>query len=311
LNPALRLTRELIDQIVFGMENQERAYVLDTRDGVVIPAEQIPEDSDPDRYLELPEWRSVDGYNLMEQFVATLHNPIFRERLRSILASGRGVFRQFKDTIRERREIERLWFTFKDREMRDLVTEWYNDLREREGLERLEAMVVETETDQLVESDFAFRDAADSDYETLRALDRQAFDEIFPDTGSGVVDAIYAHYRGGGADPADPASTVLVAETQGGDFAGFLWAAERRSGETVVAFVQQIYVLPEFRGFGVAREMLNLFSHRMHDRHVGEIWLPLHGTSLDLEPGFARTGMRRASVVLRLDVDRWHRSETG
>ena len=310
MNPALRVTRELIDQIVFGMENQEREYVLDTEDGVVIAAEQIPEGADRDRYLDLPEWRSVDGYNLMEQFVATLHNPIFRERLRAILASGRGVFRQFKDTIRERREIERLWFAFKEREMRDLVTEWYNDVREREGLERLEAMIVETETDQLVESDFAFRDAVDADYETIRALDRQAFDEVFPDTDPGVVDTIHAHYRAGEPGLGASASTVLIADTQGGDFAGFLWSAERRSGETVVAFVLQIYVLPEFRGFGVAREMLNVFSHRMHDRHVGEIWFPLHGTSLDLEAGFARTGMRRASVTLRLDVDRWHRSET-
>ncbi|MFW6313725.1 MAG: UPF0158 family protein, partial [Spirochaetota bacterium] len=204
MNPSLRLTRELIDQIVFGMENQDREYVLDTEEATVIPAEQIPEGAPAERYLSLPAWRSVDGYNLMEQFVATLHNPIFRSRLRAILASGRGVFRQFKDTVRERREIERLWFNFKERAMRDLVTDWYNDLREHEGLERLEAMVAETETDQLVESDFAFRGVEAGEVELIRSLDREAFDEVFSDTEAGIVEAFYAQFRDGLPGPGEP-----------------------------------------------------------------------------------------------------------
>ncbi|HKJ84920.1 MAG TPA: GNAT family N-acetyltransferase [Spirochaetia bacterium] len=311
MNPSLRLTRELVDQIVFGMENQDRVYVLDTEEATVIPAEQIPEGESAERYLSLPEWRSVDGYNLMEQFVATLHNPIFRGRLRAILASGRGVFRQFKDTVRERREIERLWFNFKERAMRDLVSDWYNDLREREGLERLESMVAETETDQLVESDFAFREVRPADLELIRSLDREAFDEVFSDTEAGVVDAFYAQFRGPTSDPNAQESTVIVAETQGGDFAGFLWSVRRPAGEVAVAFVQQIYVLPEFRGFGLAREVFNAFCHQMHEQRVAEIVLPLYGTTLDLEPNFANYGLRRAGVLMRLDVDHWHRAEVG
>jgi hypothetical protein len=57
--------------------------------------------------------------------------------------------------------------------------------------------------------------------------------------------------------------------------------------------------------------MFSVFCHRMHDRRVGEIWFPLHGTSLDLEPNFVNYGLRRASVMLRLDVDQWHRAEVG
>jgi len=311
LNASLRLTRELIDQIVFGMENQDREYVLDTEEATVIPAEQIPEGAPRSRYLSLPEWRSVDGYNLMEQFVATLHNPIFRGRLRAILASGRGVFRQFKDTVRERREIERLWFNFKERAMRDLVTDWYNDLREREGLERLEAILSETETDQLVESDFDVRPGRPADLELVRTLDREAFDEVFPDTEAGIVDAFYAQFRDHVPDPGAPESIVIVAETQGGDFAGFLWSIRRPAGEVSVVFVQQIYVMPEFRGFGLARETFNSFCHQMHEQRVAEIVLPLYGTTLDLEPNFSNYGLRRAGVLMRLDVDYWHRSEVG
>ena len=309
MNPSLRLTRELVDQIVFGMENQDRHFVLDTEEGVVVPADQAHGDREEKRYVPLPEWRSVDGYNLMEQFVTTLHNPIYRTRLRSILSSGRGVFRQFKDTVRERHDIERLWFAFKDKAMRDLVVGWYNDLRELEGLERLELEPAETETDQLVESDFVFRPARGDELETVATLDRESYGEMYPDSHPDIVDLYYSDDRDGIPAPSDPASTVLVAETQGSDFAGFLWAVTRRSGEATVAFVRQLYVLPEFRGFGLAREMLHLFCHRAHDQRWSEIRLPLSGTSLDLEPSFSAYGMEKQRVVLGLDVDRWYRSE--
>ncbi len=311
MNPSLRLTRELIDQIVFGMENQDRDYVLDTLEATVIPADQAEPEELGDRYVDLPEWLSVDGYNLMEQFVATLHNPIYRSRLRSILASGRGVFRQFKDTVRERREIERLWFGFKEKAMRDLVTEWFNDLREREGLERLEAESTETETDQLVELDFVFRPADADELAAIAELDRGAFDEVFPDADEDTIGVYYQASRDGLPAIPDPASTVLVTETQGGDFAGFLWAVTRRSGEASIAYVVQLYTLPEFRGFGLAREALRRFCARAHELRLGEVHLSLAGSSLDLEAGFSGYGLSRHSVELALDVDRWHRSGNG
>lgn len=309
MNPSLRLTRELIDQIVFGMENQERTYVLDTEDALVIPLDQASTDEMGVRYLELPEWRSVDGYNLMEQFVVTLHNPIVRGRLRTILASGRGVFRQFKDAIRERREVERLWFAFKERRMRETVVEWYNDLRERDGLERLEWMVSETETDELVESDFAFRLATTEDLELVASLDRDAFNEVYPDLDPATIDLYYAYFRAAAPAPDGPDSTVFVAETHGGDFVGFLWAIVRTRGDASIGFVQQIYVLPEYRGFGIARGLYHTFCRHAHEQRIGDVQLALHGAGLDLEGNFTAYGLVRHATFLRIDVERWYRSE--
>ncbi len=311
MNPSLRLTRELVDQIVFGMENQDREYVLDTHEGKVVPADHAAADDTGDRYVELPEWRSVDGYNLMEQFVATLHNPIYRSRLRSILASGRGVFRQFKDTVRERREIERMWFNFKEKAMRDLVADWYNDLREREGLDRLELQSTETETDQLIELDFVFRSAIEGELPTIAELDREAFDEIFDDSDDDTVDLYYRASREGIPAVSHAASTVLVTETQGGEFAGFLWAITRRSGEASAAYVVQLYILPEFRGFGLARETLRTYCRSAHEQRIDEVHLSLAGSALDFEASFTGYGMTRRSVELAIDVDRWYRSQTG
>ena len=311
MNASFRLTRELIDQIVFGMENQDRDYVLDTEEAAVVPAEQADPEATGERYIELPEWRSVDGYNLMEQFVATLHNPIYRERLRRILASGRGVFRQFKDTVRERREIERLWFTFKERRMREIVTEWYNDLRERDGLERLEATTTETETDQLVETDFVFRPAVHDEFDELRELDREAFSEIFADADEETVSVYYDHLRSGAPELGSEGTRVSVAETPAGDFAGFLWSITRSFGEVSVAFVEQIYVVPEFRGLGIARELLMRLCHQAHEERISEVHLSLEGSALDLESRFLSYGFSRRSCVVKMDVEQWHRSLTG
>jgi GNAT superfamily N-acetyltransferase len=249
----------------------------------------------------------VDGYNLMEQFVGTLNNPIYRTRLRAILASGRGVFRQFKDTIRERREIERLWFTFKERRMREIVTEWFNDLREQEGLERLAEIEGETETSALIESDFTFRPARNDELPRILELDLEGFMEAFPATDEATTTVFYDHHRAGVPEPDDPACSVVVTETQGGDFAGFIWTVTRRQDAATVAFVVQIYVMPEFRGFGLARTLFTRCCEDAHDAGVAQISLPLCGAAAELEPNFARYGLERRGVVMGIDLAKWRR----
>lgn len=305
---SLRLTRELVDQVVFGMENQERRYWLDAQEASVIPDEAREEQSAEGRYIAVPEWRSVDGYNLMEQFVGTLNNPIYRSRLRAILASGKGVFRQFKDTIRERREIERLWFTFKERRMREIVTDWFNDLREREGLERLAFVEMETETSILIESDFVFRPAAADERGEIRRLDKDAFCEVYDTFDPGIVELLYEDNRAGVPAPEAPESTVYFVETQGGDFAGFLWSVTRRSESRSVAFVVQLAILPEFRGFGLARALFRRYCLDAQEEGAAHVQLPLHGLSIELAESFSRYGLERRSLVLGADLGRWRRA---
>ncbi len=305
---SLRMSRELVDQVIFGMENQDAVYVLDARESAVVSIDEADADS-TDRYIELPSWRSVDGYNLMEQFVATLHNPIFRERLRAILASGRGVFRQFKDTVRERREIERSWYLFKERHMRSLVVDWFNTLRESEGLARLESEFNETETTELIDIDFEFRLADADDLETIVELDRAAFDEVFADRDPAVVQLHRDRRRAGVPAPDAPQSVVIVGQTSGEEFAAFLWAVVNERDGARVAFVEQFYVLPDFRGLGLGRGLFYHAVGELRKQRVGEVVLEFLGPGTELAPSFQKYGMTTLSVRLSLDVDRWYRSE--
>jgi ribosomal protein S18 acetylase RimI-like enzyme len=304
----VQVSRELIDQIVFGMENQDATFYLDTLESRVV-SDDDREENDRDRYIEVPQWRSVDGYNLMEQFAATLHNPIYRERLRSILASGRGVFRQFKDTVRERHEIERAWFGFKERHMRGLVSDWINELREQEGLERLTNTVLETTTDELVTIDFEFRDVTPAEVEELHALDRDAFWELYPDLPDSAVELLYDEQRARLAGMDSETSRVRVVDTQGGEFAGFIWAHVVIKDEQKIAFVRQLYVLPEFRGLGIARQLLFWFFEAAHGESIDYVMLDLQGEALALLPHFSDYGMKASRTALTLAVEPWYRSE--
>ncbi len=131
------LTKEILDQIIFAMEDQTEESVVDRSSGEVIIVRGDDGRYGGERYAPTPEWKPIDGYQLMERFVTGLRNPTLREELRAALGAGRGVFRSFKDALKKNPEIEKRWYLFKEREMRRVVLDWYNQARELEGLERL------------------------------------------------------------------------------------------------------------------------------------------------------------------------------
>lgn len=301
----IRLTRELADQIVFGMENQGHVFCLDLDTQTVVPDPPGLTDADA-RYVRLPAWRPVDGYNLMARFVASLRNPIYRERLRTILGSGRGAFRQFKDVIGEREDIERLWLAFKRREMTGTVTEWVNDLRELWGLERLE-LSEDEETLPLIASDFVISEGDEGHADLVRALDRDAFTENYESDSEQLVNLLYNYHRAGIPEPGSPDSAILVAETPGREIAGFVWAVTLRHGEIVVSVVAQLYVLPEYRGMGLARALLREHLLRCHRGGYSEAVVELIGRAGDYEDNLSELGLARDSGTMRVRLDRWFR----
>ncbi len=300
------LTPELVDQVIFGMENQDTEYYVDTRVGIVVPELEITEEADESdtgeqRYIPVPEWRSVDGYNLMEGFVGTLRNPIYRERLRKILASGRGVFRQFKDTVKERKEIERLWFNFKEKEMRRIVVEWFNDMRETAGLDRVELEFEDTE--DLVFSDFVVDVATVGELGRVQDLDRAAFGEMY----DGEPDAVVAYYRSlsrASAPEVDAEeSVVLVARTPAEEFAAFLWAVEEAvPGGPRFGRILQIYVTPEYRGLGLARAMLHSYRTSAIGKGIERLLIRVEGESTLFAEMLFSEGFALAGQILEADL---------
>jgi ribosomal protein S18 acetylase RimI-like enzyme len=302
------LSPELVDQIIFAMEDQENEYYLDLEEGVVVPAEELigeEAEDEEERYLSLPEWRSVDGFNLMERFTATLRNPLYRERLRQILSSGRGVFRQFKNALKERPDIERLWFRFKNREMRKEVYRWYNALRESWGLKEVE--IDWEEPEDLLLSDFRVERWASPEEGLLLELDRKGFQEMVAtlSLSEAEKEGLYRSKRFG-LSPSHPDSIVFQARSPSEELVAFLWAMKNKFRTDVEAFhILQLYCKPEYRGIGLSKALLEAFCSSVLSAPGNRVTIELLGTALDLAEFLENTGFRAFSQVLEMDAPTW------
>ena len=124
---TFELTDELVDSIISALENQDQQFAVDASSGRLVEIKDI--ECDEDSFYMIPTWSSADGFNLMEQFVNSLHSPMARNDLLTVLRSGRGVFRGFKDVLKSYPEVEKKWHYFKNKQLINYVNQWYNSLR--------------------------------------------------------------------------------------------------------------------------------------------------------------------------------------
>ncbi len=290
------LTTEMIDKIAFAMEDQEERFAIDVETGELSPLGDPSAPAD-DRLVPLPRWGPAEGFHLMQSFVSTLHNPVYRDLLSQALTSGKGVFRQFKDTLKRNREVERLWFHYKDRRLRSVIVAWYNASREARGLEKLSPEPEETY--ELVASDFFLGWGERGHAAEVLELDRQAFLELFPHDDPAGLEERYRDRRAGLPSPADEASALLVAETPTGDLVGFAWGVMEGADVRLV----QLTVTRELRGIGLGETLLQRFLSDLRARGARTLTTELEGKSLRFSQFFQSLGFALRSEVLACSLD--------
>ena len=277
------LTDALIDDILFAMEDQMGEFMLDTVEGVVVGGIEGPSFPGADfsggdgeggsRYICLPEWDSSSGFRLMEHFTAGLRNPIVRDELTSALNLGRGVFRAFKDTLTRYPEAEKLWFSFKDNEMKKEIINWYNGLREEWGLEKIG--VEPEETNDLVVEDFRFRPFRKEDIAQADELHRQCFGEF----NNALIGSGTSFSLKGILEEALPLGSVanlpfaegIVAESRDGELAGYISGYRKET----VFYVQNLEVKAEYRGLGIGETLLVKFLENLEQTGIDQALLDL------------------------------------
>ena len=283
------LNQALIDEILFFMEDQNGEFLLDTQEGIVISTDDEEfDESDDDRYISLPDWGPSNGFRLMERFTAGLHNALAREELSAALNRGRGVFRAFKDTLTRYPEIEKLWFDYKDREMKHEVISWYNALRETWGLE----LIGEEPEDfaGLALEDFRFREGTAQDSAPAQELHRMCM---------GVNDGERGDIFAGMGEWVFPGDISVVAETAGGDFAGYISAVRSgaasgsaASGDAangdLILRICAIEVQAEYRGLGLGKALITRVLEQAEREKIPRVIIDLP-TGQDY---FARALMR-------------------
>ncbi|MDR0722525.1 MAG: GNAT family N-acetyltransferase [Treponema sp.] len=244
---CFELTEALIHDILFSMEDQEGNFLLDTQQGVVVRIDSEGDEAmgaraAPTGYQVLPAWNPADGYQLMKKFTAGFKNPLIRTELTAALDRGKGVFRAFKDTLNRYPEAEKRWFSFKTQTMKQEIIRWYNALRDEWGLEHIG--IEPEETDDLILEDFMFRKPNPQDPAAAAELHRRIHEER---EKTGWEGAFFQEA------PDLSGKLALVAETGGGDFAGYIAAV--CMGETL--YIRTLEVKAEYRGLGIGEALLS------------------------------------------------------
>jgi len=173
INKLPPLNSYLLKNIIFSMENQETTGFLDLISGEVVEVSNIHDtvvvkksynskelvslsiNKNKDRFLALPTWGSIEGFKIREQFIKDIKNPIYKKALNHVFHTGRGVFRKFKEVLKENPIIERQWLEYKSKYMQAIVINWYQECEGYINLTNLDPEAEELPNDLLI-SDFKF-----------------------------------------------------------------------------------------------------------------------------------------------------------
>ncbi|MDR0411774.1 MAG: GNAT family N-acetyltransferase [Treponema sp.] len=262
------LTQALIDEILFCMEDQNNHFILDTREPKLINTKSIDIgrglNEEEERFIEIPEWRSSDGFLVMEQFTSRCRNTVIRDALARSLDLGRGVFRAFKDVLSRYPEAEKRWFAFKEREMKRRIIQWYNGLRESWKMEKVGFEEPE-ETQELILEDFIFRDYSADDAEIIAALHRACIE--------GSRNAAYMQNNYG------TSGKIIIAEAAAYGAAGYA-AILGREGDCDYRLI--VGVKPEYRRLGLGSELCARMINFLKNNHKTGV------VSIDVPAEFSR-----------------------
>ncbi|MCR4579301.1 MAG: GNAT family N-acetyltransferase [Treponema sp.] len=282
------LTDELITSIISAMENQDEDFLIDAESGLLVEADQK---ADEEKYYDLPDWTAADGFAMRESFVAKLHAPLARDELQQVLHSGRGVFKNFRNVLKNYPEVDKRWHIFKHNTMSVRINEWYNVLCEIWGLEKLDHF---SESDEsLVHDDFSFYkydSSADLDEILLNISACFNDDEDLPNDVQSVV---YDLWLGRFKTAELAGQTGFVCRSLSEDFAGCITASSFTNNQEKVMVITLLFVTEQYRGLGIAAELIAMLINECKNLGKKWIFMPEENTPNVIEPLLIRTGFEK------------------
>ena len=297
-----QLTDSLIDDIISAMENQDVEYAVDAEEGQLVISDSDGHVPDDERYYILPEWGPSDGFELREEFVNNLHSPLAREELQDAMHSGRGVFKNFRNVLKNYPEVDKRWHIFKHRFMSARINEWYNSLREIWGLEKLDQLPESDET--LVHDDFSFKvydSEADKKTILLNITAGACEDETLPPDVNG---AFYGLWRTQFEGSRIENQTGYICSSISDEFAGCITASPLLQNQEKIVMITSLFVPEQFRGLGIGTELIDMCISRLTD--CGKTWVIIPSTIAPdiLQPLLTRIGFRKINSGYILSLEK-------
>lgn len=285
------LTGSLFADILNALENQEQSFLIDAESRTLVHADGIT--SDGIRYYSLPEWDSAAGFALRTEFADKLRAPLAKEELQRVLHSGRGVFKSFKNVLKEFPQVEKLWHLYKNKSMQRFIGSWYNSLREIWGLEQLE--LEPEENGDLLHDDFVFNEYGESDFNEISGFFLHAkencSDGDFPEQINKAALKLWERqFACCGKN-----SIGFICRSLSGEFAGFITAAPISEKIERIFTLTGFYVSEKYRGLGIGAELVSMLIQSLKDLKIEStlaafMILPESALNLLEKQGFEKAG---------------------
>jgi len=128
-----------LDELCSAIEDSsyEHKYYLDLETGEILFLSEYMDDEteklrdgiddDPNRYERIPKAEPHEGYDDMQNFIATVEDEHLAELL-EVAINGKGAFRRFKDVLLNYPEEREKWFQFNDYRTQGRALEWLDDI---------------------------------------------------------------------------------------------------------------------------------------------------------------------------------------
>ena len=284
------LTESLLDEIITALENQEQQFLVDAAQNKLVEKTDGLK-GDDELFYELPEWDSAAGFKLREDFVANLNSPLAHEALQEVLHSGRGVFRNFRNVIKDYPEVEKRWHIYKNNKMMCYINDWYNNLREVWGLEKLD--YVPESDDSLIHDDFSFTAYTQKNKKELLLHMNAAFRERNENLSQELSQAIYNIWLEQFELAESKGELGFICRSFSNDFAGCITVSQVSQKQEKVMVLTTLFVPEAFRGLGIGTELINMCLSEL--KKLGKTWLILPNMTVPdyLEPLLLRTGFTK------------------
>ena len=279
------------------MEDQNSDFALDADSGSVVPLDsllssQIDELEAKESLYPLPSWTSDDGFEIMEKFAEGLRIPKIQGELLQVLANGRGVFRNFKNVLKQFPHIEKRFQSFKKAKMRSVVVEWYNSLRESWGLEKLSQDF--EDYNELTQEDFEFRPYNhQKDSVCVITEAKKIAEEIKTEIQGEAANAI-AHFWLRKFDSIDqPSYGGIMCRTLSDEFAGCFLFSDCKSFALNTVALTAVFVNQNYRGLGITRELFSRGISYLKEQGIQSLIIVDSVLPDYLEPLLARCGFEK------------------
>ena len=281
------LTESLSDEIQSALENQEQQFLVDAKQNKLVEKTDGLT-GDDDFFYDLPEWDSAAGFKLREDFVSKLNSPLAHEALQEVLHSGRGVFKNFRNVIKDYPEVEKKWHIYKNNRMMCYINDWYNNLREVWGLEKLD--YVPEADDSLIHDDFSFTAYNQNDSKELVLQMNAAFRERNENLSPELSQALYNSWLEQFELAQSKSELGFICRSFSNDFAGCITVSQLLQKQEKVMVLTSLFVPEAFRGLGIGTELINMCLSEL--KKLGKTWLLMPNITVPeyLEPLLLRTG---------------------